>query len=191
MVPELPEKTAESLAALSLPSVANAVAASYRLWIYTESDAKVSANAEPRTRQHEERRFCPRPALCRASAAATAAAAAARPALCRWPGARSSAVLRSGKRRGRRAERAGGAVAGRAGQGGGAMPAVLSACWALLAAAFLAALLLRRALPRRAAGGGCGALLSIFFQDLISYGKTKLGGEQRPAWLRRLQVPKR
>lgn len=82
-------------------------------------------------------------------------------------------------------------MAGRAGQGGGAMPAVLSACWALLAAAFLAALLLRRALPRRAAGGGCGALLSIFFQDLISYGKTKLGGEQRPAWLRRLQVPKR
>nr|XP_025949381.1 transmembrane protein 165 isoform X2 [Dromaius novaehollandiae] len=64
------------------------------------------------------------------------------------------------------------------------MPAVL---WALLDAAFLAALLLQQAQARRP-GGGLGLGL---FQDLIRYGKTKSGCEQRPAWLRLFDVPKR
>ncbi|XP_074722312.1 polyprenal reductase isoform X1 [Strix uralensis] len=69
------------------------------------------------------------------------------------------------------------------------MPAVLAAAWALLAAAFLAALLVlrRQQAPARRPGGGISGL----FQDLLRYGKTKSGGGQRPAWLRRLQVPKR
>ncbi|XP_072192541.1 polyprenal reductase [Excalfactoria chinensis] len=68
------------------------------------------------------------------------------------------------------------------------MPAVLGAAWALLAAAFLVLLLLHRAQARRPGGGT--HIASIFFQDLIRYGKTKRG-EQQAAWLRRLQVPKR
>lgn len=68
------------------------------------------------------------------------------------------------------------------------MPAGLGAAWALLAAAFLAALLLHRAQAGRPGGGGTASGL---FQDLIRYGKTKSGGGQRPAWLRRFQVPKR
>eukprot|EP00075_Anas_platyrhynchos_P023625 XP_027312878.1 polyprenol reductase [Anas platyrhynchos] len=71
------------------------------------------------------------------------------------------------------------------------MPAGLGAAWALLAAAFLAALLLHRAQARRPGGGGGGGIASGLFQDLIRYGKTKNGGGQRPAWLRRCQVPKR
>uniref|UniRef100_A0A8D0EVP0 Polyprenal reductase n=1 Tax=Strix occidentalis caurina TaxID=311401 RepID=A0A8D0EVP0_STROC len=69
------------------------------------------------------------------------------------------------------------------------MPAVLAAAWALLAAAFLAALLVlrRQQAPARRPGGGISGL----FQDLLRYGKTKSGRGQRPAWLRRLQVPKR
>ncbi|XP_035405791.1 polyprenol reductase [Cygnus atratus] len=70
------------------------------------------------------------------------------------------------------------------------MPAGLGAAWALLAAAFLAAQLLHRAQARRPGGGG-GGTASGLFQDLIRYGKTKSGGGQRPAWLRRFQVPKR
>jgi len=69
-----------------------------------------------------------------------------------------------------------------------AMPAVLGAAWALLAAAFLLLLLLHRAQARRPGGGTDVA--SAFFQDLIRYGKTKRGGQQA-AWLHRLQVPKR
>lgn len=75
--------------------------------------------------------------------------------------------------------------------GAGAMPAGLGAAWALLAAAFLAALLLHRAQARRPGGDGGGGTASGLFQDLIRYGKTKSGGGQRPAWLRRCQVPKR
>ncbi|XP_068798969.1 polyprenol reductase isoform X5 [Struthio camelus] len=72
------------------------------------------------------------------------------------------------------------------------MPAVLAAPWALLAAAFLAALLVeqrqqQQAQARRPGGGGS----NILFQDLIRYGKTKSGCEQRPAWLRLFDVPKR
>ncbi|POI25862.1 hypothetical protein CIB84_010388, partial [Bambusicola thoracicus] len=67
------------------------------------------------------------------------------------------------------------------------MPVVLSAAWALLAAAFLVLLLLHRAQVRWPGGGTDVA--SAFFQDLIRYGKTKRGGQQA-AWLRRLQVPK-
>ncbi|XP_062431555.1 polyprenol reductase [Rhea pennata] len=67
------------------------------------------------------------------------------------------------------------------------MPAVLGVVWALLAAAFLAALLLQQAQARRHGGGGGSGL----FQDLIRYGKTKSGCEQRPAWLRLFDVPKR
>lgn len=70
----------------------------------------------------------------------------------------------------------------------GAMPAVLGAAWALLAAGFLVLLLLHRAQARRPGGGT--DIASAFFQDLIRYGKTKRGGQQA-AWLRRLQVPKR
>ncbi|XP_025942209.1 polyprenol reductase isoform X2 [Apteryx rowi] len=67
------------------------------------------------------------------------------------------------------------------------MPAVLGLLWALLAAAFLAALLLEQAQAQaRRSGGGVG-----FFQDLIRYGKTKSDCEQRPAWLRLFDVPKR
>uniref|UniRef100_A0A8C7EBD7 Polyprenal reductase n=1 Tax=Nothoprocta perdicaria TaxID=30464 RepID=A0A8C7EBD7_NOTPE len=62
-----------------------------------------------------------------------------------------------------------------------------AALWALLAASFLAALLLQRARARRPGGGGD----SGFFQELIRYGKTKSGGERRPASLRLLHVPKR
>ncbi|XP_021251298.1 polyprenol reductase [Numida meleagris] len=69
------------------------------------------------------------------------------------------------------------------------MPAVLGAAWALLAAAFLALLLLHRAQARRHGGGT--DIASAFLQDLIRYGKTKRGGGQQAAWLRRLQVPKR
>ncbi|XP_015717744.1 polyprenol reductase [Coturnix japonica] len=68
------------------------------------------------------------------------------------------------------------------------MPAVLGAAWALLAAAFMVLLLLHRAQAWWPGGGT--HIASIFFQDLIRYGKTKRGGQQA-AWLRRLQVPKR
>ncbi|NXW85216.1 PORED reductase, partial [Alopecoenas beccarii] len=74
--------------------------------------------------------------------------------------------------------------------GGGAMPAVLGAAWALLAAGFLSALLLLRWVPARPPGGGFGVVCCLF-QDLIRYGKTKRGCGQRPGWLRLLQVPKR
>ncbi|NXF97328.1 PORED reductase, partial [Eubucco bourcierii] len=42
-------------------------------------------------------------------------------------------------------------------------------------------------------GGGDdgGGVVCGFFQDLIRYGKTKRVGRQQPAWLHRLQVPKR
>ncbi|NXU48978.1 PORED reductase, partial [Turnix velox] len=66
-----------------------------------------------------------------------------------------------------------------------AMPAVLAASWALLAAAFLAALMLLRPAQQP------GRIVSGLFQDLIRYGKTKDGCGQRPAWLSHLQVPKR
>ncbi|XP_067993808.1 polyprenol reductase [Melanerpes formicivorus] len=71
------------------------------------------------------------------------------------------------------------------------MPALLAAAWAVLAVAFLAALLLSRAPAWRPGGGGDGDVVSGFFQDLIRYGKTKRGGGRQPAWLHRLQVPKR
>ncbi|NXD06777.1 PORED reductase, partial [Nothocercus nigrocapillus] len=47
-------------------------------------------------------------------------------------------------------------------------------------------LLLQRARARRPGGGDSG-----LFQELIRYGKTKSGGERRPASLRLLDVPKR
>ncbi|XP_069868338.1 polyprenal reductase isoform X5 [Dipodomys merriami] len=60
----------------------------------------------------------------------------------------------------------------------------LRALWLALAAAFLLALLLQLVPPGLFPG-------YAFFQDLIRYGKTKLGGVPRPAACRAFDVPKR
>ncbi|XP_048220314.1 polyprenol reductase isoform X1 [Perognathus longimembris pacificus] len=60
----------------------------------------------------------------------------------------------------------------------------LRALWLALAAAFLLALLLQLVPPDLFPG-------YAFFQDLIRYGKTKLGGVPRPAACRAFDVPKR
>ncbi|XP_054845987.1 polyprenol reductase [Eublepharis macularius] len=66
---------------------------------------------------------------------------------------------------------------------------MLARLWLGLAGAFLAALL---ALPRLQPPPGSPALsLAGLFHDLLRYGKTKGGCGQRPAWLRRCDVPKR
>ncbi|XP_068134676.1 polyprenol reductase [Hyperolius riggenbachi] len=63
---------------------------------------------------------------------------------------------------------------------------VTAAVWLLLDVAFLAALLLHLLLG----GYGCRSPLWSVFQDLLRYGKTKLG-QQRPAWLHHFDLPKR
>ncbi|XP_075422543.1 polyprenal reductase isoform X2 [Ascaphus truei] len=63
---------------------------------------------------------------------------------------------------------------------------VISLLWGLLDVAFLFALLLHQAGSRRSSR----ASLFCVFEDLIRYGKTKLG-LQRPAWLHCFDVPKR
>lgn len=60
----------------------------------------------------------------------------------------------------------------------------LRAVWLTLAAAFLLTLLLQ--LVPHGLLPGCA-----LFQDLIRYGKTKLGGPPRPAACRAFDVPKR
>ncbi|KAM4854796.1 polyprenal reductase isoform 1-T1 [Thomomys bottae] len=69
---------------------------------------------------------------------------------------------------------------------GAELPALtpLRALWLALAAAFLLALLLQLVPPGLFPG-------YAFFQDLIRYGKTKLGGVPRPAACRVFDVPKR
>ncbi|NXG46685.1 PORED reductase, partial [Psilopogon haemacephalus] len=74
----------------------------------------------------------------------------------------------------------------------GAMPVLLAASWALLAAAFLAVLLLRQTPAwRRRRRLGAGDVVWGFLEDLIRYGKTKRGEGRQAAWLHHLQVPKR
>lgn len=60
----------------------------------------------------------------------------------------------------------------------------LRALWLSLAAAFLLTLLLQLVPPSLLQG-------CALFQDLIRYGKTKLGGPRRPAVCRAFDVPKR
>lgn len=68
---------------------------------------------------------------------------------------------------------------------------MLAGLWLALAAAFLGALLALQLLPPPPPPAAPWLSLAGLFHDLLRYGKTKGGCGQRPASLRRFDVPKR